>query len=216
MKYDTALFDLDGTLFDTLPDLVISMNNALRRHGLPERSFEQLYKLIGCGARDFVALSIDDDELREKLTDTVVDDFLDDNNRNLEHTIPYPGICELISKLYDAGIKIGVVSNKFHETSVILISQYFGDMVKVVIGNSGEFPKKPAPDAVFHALEILGSSPEHAVYIGDTEVDAATADNSGLDCIAVTWGYRPRETVVSLGAKYLADTAEDVAAVFGL
>ena len=201
MKYNYIIFDLDGTLLNTLDDLRDSTNFALRRFGFSERTTDE------------VRLSVPEatDEKTEADCLAVFKAHYKDNMTN--KTAPYPGIMELLKKLRALGVKIAVVSNKFEPAVVGLCEDYFGELVDAAVGQTEDRQKKPAPDGVLYATKLLGANPAETVYSGDSEVDVVTARNSGLPCIGVSWGFRDRKVLVDGGASYIADSAEDILSI---
>ncbi len=210
MFYDTVIFDLDGTILNTLPDLSAAVNHALLSHGLPSRTEDEVRTFIGNGILKLIRRAVPDG-CSEEVTVSVFEafkEFYRDNSCNL--TRPYDGISELLSQLKSEGVKLAVVSNKAHFAAVDICEKYFPSVFDVVLGereNEG-VPKKPAPDGVFDALKALMA--EKAVYVGDSDVDIETAKNSLLPCIAVTWGFREEELLISAGAEIFAHTAEEL------
>ena len=204
-KYDTIIFDLDGTLLDTLEDLKDSVNYAMAFYGFPERSLEEVRTFVGNGVGRLIELAIPegaDNPLYKKCLKT----FKDHYSQNMQNkTAPYSGIMETLRELKDRGYKLAVVSNKFDAAVKALVRDYFGDYIDVAAGESDNVSRKPAPDTVLKALAELGSVPEKAVYVGDSEVDAMTARNSNLTFIGVTWGFRTREILEEQGAKTIID-----------
>lgn len=207
---DTVLFDLDGTLTDTLADLKNSVNYALVRFGFPERNVEEIRSFVGNGVKKLVYRSVPentDNETAEKCLEIFKEHYK--KNSRVE-TKPYDGIIGLLEDLKKRKIKTAVVTNKMHEAAVEIVEFFFGNLIDVTVGQSEEITPKPASDMVFIALEKLDSSKETAVYIGDSEVDCITARNSGIPCIGVTWGFRDREVLEENGADFIADTTQDV------
>ena len=199
MKYDTYIFDLDGTLLSTLEDLKNSCNFALSSFGLPERSLEEVRQFVGNGVEQLMKRAVPndtDDELFIKVFETFKERYL---IHNLDTTKPYDGVLEMLDELNRAGKNIAVVSNKFYEATVELCRHFFGDRVRVAIGERADIRKKPAPDTVDEAFKLLGVSRENAVYIGDSDVDLATARNSNLPCISVLWGFRDKDFLIEHG-----------------
>ena len=199
MKYDTYIFDLDGTLLSTLEDLKNSCNFALSSFGLPERSLEEVRQFVGNGVELLMKRAVPndtDDELFTKVFGTFKEHYL---VHNLDTTKPYDGVLEMLDELNRAGKNIAVVSNKFYEATVELCRHFFGDRVRVAIGERADIRKKPAPDTVDEAFKLLGVSRENAVYIGDSDVDLATARNSNLPCISVLWGFRDKDFLIEHG-----------------
>ena len=210
MFYDTVIFDLDGTILNTLPDLAAAVNHALKTHGLPLRTEAEVCAFVGNGILNLIRRAVPEG-CDEELTLSVFDTFKEFyKNNSCNATCPYSGIPELLEKLKAKGVKLGVVSNKAHFATVDICERYFPAIFDVVLGEreSEGVPKKPAPDGVFDAVAQL--SAKHAVYVGDSEVDIETAKNSALSCIAVTWGFRGREILEGCGATYFADTTDEL------
>lgn len=209
MKYKTILFDLDGTLLDTLEDMTDALNRIMRQYDLPERSLTEVRSFVGNGARRLIELSaagVDGEKLERILADYKAD--YDQNY--LIKTAPYPGILELLETLRQSGAKTGVVSNKPDSTVQELSAALFQNLTDVAVGEKAGIRRKPAPDTVLAAMEKLGSRPEETVYVGDSEVDIATAKAAGIPCISVTWGFRDRDVLVEAGAETFADSSEEL------
>lgn len=209
MRYHTAVFDLDGTLLDTLQDLTDSTNYALNVNGLPGRTTDEIRSFVGNGISRLLSQAVAEGtspELEAKcLSDFRAHYFLNMENK----TAPYPGILDLLARLRDADIHLAVVSNKFDRAVKHLCRDYFGALIPVAIGEAPSVARKPAPDTVFKALAELGTGSDHAVYIGDSDVDIQTAKNAGLPCLSVSWGFRDREFLLAHGAACIVDnTAE--------
>lgn len=204
-KYDTVIFDLDGTLLNTLDDLTDSVNYALDMHGFPCREIAEVRSFVGNGAARLIELSIPDG-LNNLQYEKCLADFRNHYSKNMQNkTGAYNEIIELLEELSKAGYKIAIVSNKFDKAVKGLNQVYFGKYIKVAIGESENIRRKPAPDTVFKALEELGSVADKAIYVGDSEVDVKTAKNSGIVCVGVTWGFRGREVLEREGADYIID-----------
>ena len=213
-KYKTAVFDLDGTLLNTIDDLTDSVNFMLRLNSFPERTVDEVLTFVGNGIAKLVELSLpqkfSDEEFGRYLSQ-----FREHYSRNSKNkTRTYEGIDEILPYLKGRGVKIAVVSNKVDDQTRPLCKEYFGENVDFSVGQKSGVEKKPAPDGVLDALENLGSSKEEAVYIGDSEVDFATAENSGLDFIGVSWGYRGRKFLENLGAATIIDSPEELKQFF--
>ena len=199
MRYDTYIFDLDGTLLSTLEDLKNSCNFALSSFGLPERTLEEVRQFVGNGVELLMKRAVPnntDNKLFTKVFETFKEHYL---IHNLDTTKPYDGVLEMLDELNRAGKNIAVVSNKFYEATVELCRHFFGDRVRVAIGERADIRKKPASDTVDEAFKLLGVSRENAVYIGDSDVDLATARNSNLPCISVLWGFRDKDFLIEHG-----------------
>ena len=210
MLYHTAIFDLDGTLLDTLQDLADSTNYALSLHHLPPRTVEEVRQFVGNGVGLLIRRAVPEGT-PEELERQVLRDFRAHYLVNMENrTAPYPGVLDLLDALRAAGVRTAVVSNKFDGAVKGLCQNYFGQRVEAAIGESQGVARKPAPDTVFRALAELGQAPEGAVYVGDSDVDILTAKNAGLPCIAVSWGFRSRAFLEANGARIIADTMQEL------
>ena len=201
--YNTYIFDLDGTLLDTLTDLAASCNYALRTHGMPEHSIDDVRRFVGNGVRKLMERAIPEGEANPDFEATFATFREHYMHHSLDTTKPYPAIMETLAELKARGCRLAVVSNKMMAATVELCKHFFPDTIEVAIGeNEVEgICKKPAPDTVYAALRKLGVSKDDAVYVGDSDVDIQTAANSGLPCISVLWGFRDRDFLIKHGAK---------------
>ena len=208
MPYQTAVFDLDGTLLDTLEDLYLATNHALTLHGFPLRSRDEVRMFVGNGVEMLIRRAVPAGT-DEETTLAVLANFKTTYAAICEnHTRPYDGILDMLTALRERGIRVAVVSIKFDAATKKLCKKYFGDLVEVAIGERAGVRKKPAPDTVHEALRELGVTAEGAVYIGDSDVDIQTARNCGMPCISVTWGLRDKDFLLQSGAEILVDTPE--------
>ncbi len=207
-KYDFAIFDLDGTILYTLEDLKNSLNHALRSHGYPERTLEEVRRFVGNGVRKLVErgapAGTDSAEL-DRLYETFHEHY---RAHDLDNTRPYEGVPELMARLKATEVRLAVVSNKVDYGVKALCARFYPGLFDVAVGETPEVAKKPAPDMVFKAMAALGADPARAVYIGDSEVDIQTARNAGLDEIIVTWGFRSHEELAPYGPKATAADPE--------
>lgn len=209
-KYDTIIFDLDGTLLNTLEDLCESVNYALRSADMPERTFDEIRCFVGNGVQRLMELAVPEGKENTKF-EAVFSTFKKHYSAHCnDKTGPYPQIMELLAAAQEKGYKMAIVSNKFHDAVQELKKLYFKDYIAVAMGQKEGIRKKPAPDMVLEALKELGSSVEQAVYVGDSEVDIATAVNAGMNCIVVAWGFRTREEQERAGGKIFADSPLDI------
>lgn len=200
MEYKTYIFDLDGTLLDTLHDLWVSCNYALRENGMPERTLDEVRRFVGNGVKKLMEQAIPqglDNPKFDVTYETFRKHYL---VHSLDTTKPYSGIPELLANLKKHGKRIAVVSNKFYAATQELCRHFFGDYVEVAIGERENIRKKPSPDTVDEAIRQLKVSREDAVYIGDSDVDVMTARNSNMPCISVLWGFRDRDFLMQHGA----------------
>lgn len=190
---NTVVFDLDGTLLDTLGDLAGSVNYALRKHGLRECSLQEVRSFLGNGIVRLMQNAVKnavEGVAFEEVFQTFRSHYLE---HCLDTTQPYPGILPMMEKLRESGLKIAIVSNKLHPAVQELNRRFFADLVTSAVGESETVRRKPHPDGVLKALEELGSRPEEAVYVGDSEVDWETARQAGLRCVLVLWGFRDED-----------------------
>ena len=203
MSYQTYIFDLDGTLLDTLGDLAASVNYAMRTHGMPEHSVDEVCRFVGNGVRRLMERAVPggaDHPAFEAAFATFRRHYME---HSLDTTRPYEGIPEMLQELKRRGRHTAVVSNKFDAATKELCRHFFPDTIDVAVGEheAEGIRKKPAPDTVLQALSQLGVGQEGAVYVGDSDVDIQTARNSGLPCISVLWGFRDREFLLAHGAE---------------
>jgi len=212
MTYKTYIFDLDGTLLDTLGDLAASVNYALRTHGLPEHSIDDVRRFVGNGVRRLMERAVPDgadNPLFEEAFATFRQYYME---HSLDTTRPYEGIPEALAALKARGCHLAVVSNKMMAATQALCSHFFPDTIEVAIGEheAEGIRKKPAPDTVIAALKALGVGREDAVYVGDSDVDIQTACNSGIPCISVLWGFRDRDFLKQHGAETFISTPSEL------
>ena len=200
MKCNTIIFDLDGTLLNTLEDLMDSVNYALSQYGMPERELEEIRHFVGNGVERLMELSVPEGKNNPVFQETFTcfkEHYLIHCN---DKTGPYPHIMDLLKALHDKGYNMAIVSNKYMNAVKELNELYFSRFIKVAIGESAGIRKKPAPDTVEEAIRQLGVSKDSCVYVGDSEVDHMTAVNSGLRCISCLWGFRTKEELIKAGA----------------
>ena len=203
-----VIFDLDGTLLDTLDDLANAVNYMMRKHGFPERTRTAIRRFLGNGARDLMRRSVPIDvegEDFEKILAEYVEYY---NAHSKILTKPYDGVLPLLAELKVDGIKTAVVSNKPDMTVKALCKEYFGDSLDFALGDRPSIKKRPSADPILFAMKELGC--ERAVYVGDSEVDILAAKNASLPCISLTWGFRDRELLEEQGATHFAGTADEL------
>lgn len=211
MKYELAIFDMDGTILDTLEDLKDTLNYALSKNHYPEHSLDDVRRFVGNGIPKLIERGVPKGTDAESIVQ-VHKDFMDYYKMHCaDKTKPYDGIEELITELRNAGCKTAVVSNKADVAVQELCEQYFEGLFDYAVGDREGIRKKPAPDSVNEVLNHLKVEKPKAVYIGDSEVDIATAYNSGLDSIIVSWGFRDVPFLKEQGAKVIVDKPEEVA-----
>lgn len=206
--YDTVIWDLDGTLLNTLVDLKNSVNYAMNALGYPERSLSEIRVFVGNGVKTLVGLSIPDGTDNpdyDKAYDLFCEYY---GEHNLDNTCPYDGVTEVIDELKRRGVKQAIVSNKINSAVLKLNEQFFN--VDFAIGVTDYETRKPAPDMVFKAIEELGAKSESTVYVGDSEVDLKTARNAGLDSISVLWGFRNRAEIEPLNPQCMIEKPDEI------
>lgn len=204
-KYNTIIFDMDGTLLNTIGDIADSVNYILKKYGYPLRTFEEILSFVGNGSERLMELSLPEGRNTSNFNKYLEEYkiyYLENNNNK---TSPYEGIMELLKELFEKNYKLAIVSNKNDENIKSLNKIYFGDYIKIAIGQSKDVKRKPAPDMVFNALDELNSDIENAVYVGDSEVDILTAKNANMNCVSVCWGFRDKQFLKEQGAEYLID-----------
>ena len=210
MAYRVAVFDMDGTILNTLNDIAGAINYALRENGFPERTIDEVRTFVGNGLMKLVERAVPDGtsaEMCGQVFETMIPYY---KAHSADTTCPYPGITDLLKRLNDAGVRCAVVSNKTDAAVQVLVKEYFDGLFEEALGEKEGIAKKPAPDMTMYVLNRLGEKPENAVYIGDSDVDIATARNSGLDEIIVDWGFRSREFLEEKGAKAIVSTTDEV------
>ena len=212
MGYNTVIFDLDGTLLDTLDDLMDSCNYAPSTIGAPSRTKAEIRRFVGNGIRNLMKQAVPGgtEHPQFEVAYTTMQSWYRAHNQI--KTAPYAGVQALIRTLQERGITMAVVSNKPDASVQMLMKQWFPE-ISVGVGETEGLRRKPERDMVDYALEKLGRTGDQAVYVGDSEVDLATAASAELDCISVTWGFRDRELLVQRGAKRFADTVPELLAL---
>ena len=209
----TIIFDLDGTLLDTLQDLCLSVNYALRRCGFPERSLEEVRTFVGNGVRMLIHRAVPQDTPQPE-EEACFQEFRAHYVLHCQdHTRPYPGIGEMLKSLKEKGYRMGIVSNKLQAGVTELHQAWFQETIDVAVGESEGIRRKPAPDMVFRALSELGSTADDAVYVGDSDVDLETARQAGIPCISVLWGFRDRAFLSAHGASTFAVQPEEIPSI---
>ncbi len=207
---DTIIFDLDGTLLNTLHDLADSTNAALKMNGLPTRTLEEVRAFVGNGVYNLMCHAIAGGNENPKFEKSLADFKAYYALHCMDKTGPYEGMMELLCSLKKQGYKLAVVSNKFDAAVKKLNEQYFSKYISVAIGERETVHKKPAPDSVFAAMKELHSDAAHSIYVGDSDVDIQTAKNAGIPCISVTWGFRDRGFLMENGADLFADQPKEI------
>lgn len=206
----TIVWDMDGTVLNTLIDLRDSVNYVLKKYNMPEHTIEEYRRYFGSGIRYALECAVVDGTPSETI-DEMLPIFKEHYDVHcLDNTCPYDGILDAMKKLKEKGYKMAIVSNKIDSAVKELNEKFFKEYVDVAIGETPGTKRKPAPDMVEQALKELGSSKKESIYIGDSEVDLQTAINSSLPCISVLWGFRDRDYLIEQGATTFAETPEEL------
>ena len=208
---DTIIFDLDGTLLNTLEDLMDSVNFALERQGYPLRNLEEIRSFVGNGIRLLMERAVPKDVIGTNTFEICFKDFCDYYKIHMEDkTAPYDGINDMLSNIKKAGFKTAIVTNKADFAAQELCKRMFGENIDLIVGSSADRPNKPAPDGAFYAIDTLGSKAENTIFVGDADTDILTAKNAGLKSIGVLWGFRDREIIEAEGAEYIVETVKEL------
>ena len=213
MSFRVALFDLDGTVLNTLDDLAASTNAALQMHGMPARSTEEVRRFVGNGIAKLIERAVPegtDDTARAAVLESFKAHY---SAHCADLTRPYDGVPQMLQALREAGVKTAVISNKADFAVQQLAKRYFDGLLDFALGERADITRKPAPDMVYYTLAQLGESADGAVYVGDSDVDILTARNAGLPAIGVCWGFRDRDCLLGAGATSLAGTVEELQAL---
>lgn len=213
MRYNTVIFDLDGTLLDTLRDLASATNHALAAHGLPLRTADEVRSFVGNGISMLIKRAVPAGS-SAGLIEAVHRSFTEYYAAHCaDTTCPYPGVPELLGRLRAAGCRTAIVSNKADYAVQELAQNYFAGLLDAACGERPGTARKPAPDMVLAVMKALQADSGSTVYIGDSDVDIATARRAGLPCISITWGFRSRDFLQEHGASAFAGTTEELAAM---
>lgn len=213
-KYKFAVFDLDGTLLDTLDDLTAAVNHALKKYNFPEKTKSEIASFLGNGAGKLIELSTPDGQKNPHFENILSEFKKYYAENNSVYTKPYEKIPYVLKELTKRRVQIALVSNKFDLAVKELEKKYFNGIFSSAVGECEGIKRKPAPDLVFKAMKIMGAEKENTVYIGDSEVDIETAGNCETDCISVSWGFRSREELIKSGGKIIIDSPEELLKFF--
>lgn len=213
--YKAVLFDLDGTLANTIGDITDSVNYMLAQKGYPLRTHEDILNAISYGRREFLrrclpgAIGENEDVLNQCLV--LYTEYYE--KHYMDHTRPYAGMIELLSQLKSSGIQSAVVTNKVHKNAVYMIDKLFPQDAFCGVWGLSVFPPKPDPSIALHAASSLGVSPSECLFVGDSELDMMTAKNAGMVAIGVSWGYRPTDELLKSGANYIINSPDELAQI---
>lgn len=210
MNYKAVIWDLDGTLLDTLEDLMNSVNYGLEGFGMQTITLEMTRRFVGNGVGRLIELAVPkgtDKETTEKVLARFKGHY---EEHSLDKTRPYEGVVDVLKRLKEKGYKMAIVSNKIESAVGELAEKFFEGLIDVAIGETPDIPKKPAPDMIFKALDELGVNKDEAIFIGDSDVDVATGINSGLHMLTVLWGFRDEDELTEAGAKIFIRKPEEI------
>ncbi len=210
MKYTLAVFDLDGTLLNTLGDLTDALNSALIAEGFKPRTKEEVRGFVGNGISRLIERATPIGCPKESLERLRLNFTEYYSTHCADNTFPYSGVLKALGELKRNGVHIAVVSNKSDYAVQPLVKKHFGDIIDYAAGEMGNIPLKPAPDLLYKVISNFGATNENTVYIGDSEVDIQTAKNAGVDCISVSWGFRSKEQLEKTGASIIAQNADEL------
>lgn len=210
MSINTIIFDLDGTLINSLEDLRVSVNYALFGFKYPKQKIEDIRRNVGDGIEKLMERSLPDGKDNVNF-EVCLKIFKEHYAQNMTiNTKPYPHILEMLVTLKSRGYKIAVVSNKFDTAVKSLCKKYFKGLVDTAIGQTNETKKKPSPDTVYAALDDLNSCTDECIFVGDSDVDIMTAKNAGMSCVSVSWGFKTKEFLLQNGASIIIDNPLEI------
>ncbi len=205
-KIKAVVFDLDGTLLNTLDNITAAVNHTLTAYGMPARTPAEVRAFVGNGVASLISRAVPDGT-DEDTTARVLRDFrVYYAEHSLDLTAPYDGILPALARLKAAGTAMAVVSNKPEGSVEALCRHFFADFIGIALGDTPDRPRKPAPDGTLQVLARLGVSADEAIFVGDGDADVLTAGNAGLPCLGVTWGFRDAADLRAAGANHLVDT----------
>lgn len=214
MKFNTAIFDLDGTLLDTLTDIANSINYALEVNNLPTHTVDEIETYIGCGIEHLIGQAMPEnftDEIFAKVMQSYTIHYAEHKNDN---TKPFDGIFEMLDTLKAKGVTCTILSNKPDIAAKDLAKNLFAGTISYAKGETDDMPVKPCPDGVFHILEILNKKPEECIFVGDSDVDIQTGKNANLFSVGVSWGFRPVEELIENGADKIVNSPSEILELF--
>lgn len=204
-----CLFDLDGTLVDSLTDLALSTNEVLKNHQLPEHDISKYNYFVGNGIRKLMERALGDEHA--DILEECLDEFqIVYARRYLDHTHPYEGIEDLVDTLFEHGVKLSVVTNKPHHMAIQIVEHLFPNKFVSILGQQDAYPTKPNPESVYLSLMAMKLGRQDCYFIGDSDVDVETGYRADMETIGVSWGFRGREELAEAGADYIVDEAMEI------
>ncbi|MBQ7502440.1 HAD hydrolase-like protein [bacterium] len=210
MKYKLVIFDLDGTLLNTLDDLAGALNHALKANAYPERSLREVCSFVGNGIRRLVERGVPAGTSSEAVDKVFASFHTYYKDHSADKTAPYEGVCELLKLLRGRGLLLAVVSNKADYAVQYLCDYFFPGLINICVGEREGMRRKPFPDLTEYVMDSLEVKREESVYIGDSEVDLQTAVNAGTDCISVSWGFKTEDFLRRNGASVIVSSPESL------
>ncbi len=217
MAITSVIFDLDGTLLNTLDDLANAVNFTLEKFGYPTHEIEKYKKFVGNGMKNLINRAVPEEVKNTEVEKDILTAFMERYSaHSTDLTRPYDGIVELIDTLKNRGIKIGMVTNKAHNAAIEIMDKYFGGKFDYVLGQSEKFPLKPNPESAIFVCKTIGGTPENSIFMGDSGVDMETGKNGGFLPVGVLWGFREEDELRAHGAKeIISHPSELLKIVFG-
>ncbi len=206
-----VVFDLDGTLLNTLDNITAAVNHTLTAYGMPPRTQDEVRRFVGDGAAKLIFRAVPDGTDEDTTARVLADFRVYYAEHSLDLTAPYDGILPTLARLKEAGVAMAIVSNKPEISVEALRQHFFADYIDIALGDRPDRPRKPAPDGTLQALALLGVSADEAIFVGDGEADVLTAKNAGLPCLSATWGFRDADDLRAAGATHLIDTPTQIA-----
>ncbi|NME35454.1 MULTISPECIES: HAD family hydrolase [Fusobacterium] len=210
MAIKLILFDLDGTLMNTLEDLTDSTNHILTINNFPTRTIEEIRTFVGNGIRKLIERAVPENTSESIIEKCYQEMIIYYKEHSLIKTSPYSGVKELIKSLHSKGIKIGIITNKAQNSADVIVDKFFKNSIDLVIGDNNKFPLKPNPDSINEVIKYFNVSKNETIYIGDSEVDLLTGKNADVKTIAVLWGFRDKEFLIKKGGKIFAKTSKEL------
>ena len=211
LRFQAVIFDMDGTLIDSLEDMLDSVNAVFAREGYPLRNLEQIRQAVGNGAALLISRNLPP-QTSEEEEERILQLYKQEYSRRLTvKTRVYDGILPMLQTLKNSGVSLGVLSNKPHDAAVTICQELFPNLFDLVWGDRDGIPKKPDPTALLDAIRQLGASPASTAYVGDSQTDIQTAQNAGVYGVGVSWGFRPRQVLEAQGADVICDDAQQLA-----